>query len=165
MMSVDLSLLIAQLVTFLIGMALLWRLAYRPLARVARERRERIAGDLNTAAESRRAGEQARQALEARLAALAEESRALRQQAAREAQVERDRILQDARREREALAQRGEESLALAAEQARRAVRRDAADLALRVASAVIGSAAADPAVQRRLAEEALAALEREAPP
>ncbi len=164
MLSLDAALMLAQLVTFLIGLALLWRLAYRPLARLIRERGDKIAGDLQAAAEARGGAERARADAEAERARLAEQARDLSRQAAREAQQAREDILRAARQEGEALVRRAQAAVGLEKEKALKELRQAVIALSLHVAEKVVGGVA-DPALHRRLAERALADLEKETPP
>jgi F-type H+-transporting ATPase subunit b len=89
--------LIFEVVNFLIIVAVLYRLLYKPLRRMIREREERIDGQKRAAAEAQSDAEARRQEYEAKLQQLADEEKATLDKARARADEEAQAILQKAR--------------------------------------------------------------------
>ena len=54
MLDINVYMIIGQVLTFLAGLAILWRIAYRPVVRIFKQRADKIGADLEAAEKARR---------------------------------------------------------------------------------------------------------------
>lgn len=99
MIEINPGLLLAQVVTFLIGMGLLWKIAWGPLTRLLRERRARIQQDLQTAERAKQDMGRLKTEYEQQLAQIQTKANELFAQAERDGQAAREQLLQVAQEE------------------------------------------------------------------
>lgn len=159
MLDINLKLILAQIVTFLVGLFLLWLVAYKPILGVFRRRADKIKQDLDAAEAARAKMESARAQYEKEMADLAEKSRQIVQQAAREGQQARDAILQEARGQAQVLLRQAEERMAVEKEKVLKELRGEVVTLAIQVAEKVIRETLT-PEMNRHLIDEALDQME-----
>jgi F-type H+-transporting ATPase subunit b len=152
--------LIVQAVNFLILLAILWKLLYRPLLATMQARTEAIRKSLEEAQAAR--AEAARQAEEnaTRLRQAHAEAAAIREQALREAAEEQKRLVERARAEAKQLVDSAKAQLEAAVRRAREELRREVADLATAVAEKLIRKSLREED-HRRIIDDALARLGR----
>jgi F-type H+-transporting ATPase subunit b len=152
--------LIVQAVNFLILLAILWKLLYRPLLATMQARTEAIRKSLEEAQAAR--SEAARQAEEnaARLRQAHAEAAAIREQALREAAEEQKRLVEGARAEAKQLVDSAKAQLEADIRRAREELRREVADLATAVAEKLIRRSLREED-HRRIVDDALARLGR----
>src|SRR6185312_9361013 len=138
MIEINLKILIVQVATFLVALAIVWKLSWRPLARLLLERREKIRKDLEDAEHSRRQAEELLKSYQDRLKAIDEQARALRADSEREAQKIREQILRGAEDESRRL--RVQTSQQLEEERARlsRELRREVSALSIQAAEKLL---------------------------
>ncbi len=130
--------LVVQAINFLILLAILHRLLYRPLLAKMAERTAAIQESLDAA---RAAREEAARQLEenaARLRAAHAEAAAIREQALREAAEEQKRLVEAARAESERLVASARAQLEADTRRAREELRREVAELATAVAEKLV---------------------------
>ncbi|MBI2438183.1 MAG: F0F1 ATP synthase subunit B [Lentisphaerae bacterium] len=159
MLHIDLPLIVAQLITFLIGLTLLWLIAYKPLKAVFQARIDKIRGDLKAAADARQAMEEQKKAYDEQMAKLTDQSQTLLRQATREGAQLREEIVRSAREQGEALIKRAEEIIAIEKAKAIKELRQEVLDISLRVTEKVVGQMA-DAELQRRAVERVFVELE-----
>lgn len=152
--------LIVQAVNFLILLAILWKLLYRPLLATMQARTEAIRRSLEEAQAAR--AEAARQAEEnvARLRQAHAEAAAIREQAMRETAEEQKRLVEGARAEAKRLVDSAKAQLDADIRRAREELRREVADLATAVAEKLIRKSLREED-HRRIVDDALARLGR----
>lgn len=159
MLTIDLPLIVAQLITFLIGLCLLWLIAYKPLTAMFQARIDKIRGDLKAADDARQDMESKKKAYDEQMAKLREQTQELLRQAAREGANMREEIIVTARKQGEALIKRAEEIIAQEKAKAIKELRQEVLDISLRVTEKVVGQMA-DPALQRRMVDKVFVELE-----
>ncbi len=159
MLDIDLNVIIAQAVTFAIALVLLGRIVFKPASNFMRQRSDRIADDLRQAAEQRRAMEQLRKDYDRQLAEIAAKNQELIRQAIREGQQARDTILAEARRQSDAIMQRGLEQLEVERARVLREMRGEIVELSAQLTEKVV-RAGMTPALQNRLVDDLLRDLE-----
>ncbi|MDD5677553.1 MAG: F0F1 ATP synthase subunit B [Kiritimatiellae bacterium] len=159
MLTIDIPLIVAQLITFLIGLFLLWLIAYKPLTAMFQARIDKIRGDLKAADDARLDMEAKKKAYDEQMAALANQSQELLRQATREGVVLREEIVRAAREQSETLIKRAAEVIALEKDKALKELRLEVVDLSLHVTEKVVGRLV-DPALQRRVVDKVFAELE-----
>ena len=150
--------LLFQLVTFLLFVWVLNRLLFKPIARALSERRERIAGDLDQAAELREQAKAEQERFQAELREQQAEAQRMRQEmASRLAELEEQQMqaARDAAARIRAEAQQESERLR---EQALTAARGELAELVTQATTKVLGRAI-DDEEQARLVDEAIAEI------
>jgi F-type H+-transporting ATPase subunit b len=165
----EIGLIFWTLVTFLVLLFILSKFAWGPIIKAMNAREDGIKSDLDNARKEREDAQR-----------LVEEHRNLLNQARREraeaveagrrdAERLKAEILEDARKQREQLMKQAEGQIQSGLRQARAELKGEAADLAIRAASRLMGKNL-DDGTQRRLVEDYLTELERlgpgsEAPP
>jgi len=159
MLTIDLSLIVAQLITFLIGLLLLWLIAYKPLTAMFQARIDKIRGDLKAADDARRDMEDKKQAYDEQMAKLKDQTQDLLRQATREGVALREEIVRAAREQSETLVKRAEEIIAQEKAKAIKELRQEVLDISLRVTEKVVGQMA-DAALQRRIVDKVFVELE-----
>jgi F-type H+-transporting ATPase subunit b len=152
LISIDRS-LIVQAVNFLILLAILWKLLYRPLLAAMQERTEAIRTSLDEAQAAR--AEAARQAEEntARLRQAYGEAAAIREQALREAAQEQKRLVDAARTEAQRLIDSAKAQMEADVRRAREELRREVAELSTAVAEKLIRKSLRDDDHRRIIAD------------
>ncbi|HLL75751.1 MAG TPA: ATP synthase F0 subunit B [Pyrinomonadaceae bacterium] len=110
----------------------------RPLSQTLLARREAIRRDLMRALEERNAAQAKLDEVEARLARLSAEVEAVREQALREAAVERERIERATEEEMRKLREQAQREIESAGKLARQELRRQAAEESVRLAEGMI---------------------------
>ncbi len=159
MLEIDISVIIAQALTFAIALVLLGRIVFKPASKFLRQRADRIADDLARAAEQRQAMEQLKKDYERQLAEIAVKNQDLIRQAIRDGQQARDVILAEARRQSDAVIQRGVEQLEIERARVLREMRQQIVDLAAQLTEKVV-RVNLTPAIQSRMVDDILRELE-----
>lgn len=162
MLDINLHLIIAQVITFLVGLFLLWLVAYKPILGVFRQRAAKIKEDLDAAESARVKMEESKARYDNELAALADQGRQIVQQAARDGQQAREDILRDARAQSQDILRQAEERIAIEKEKAVKALRQEVITLSLQIAEKLIQEAM-NSETNQRLANQTLDQLERKA--
>lgn len=160
MIEIDPKILGAQVVTFLIGIGLLWKPGFKNIAAVLEKRKTQIKEDLEQAAAAKLEMEKLKTDHDAQLLALKRTSEARLEEALREANTQRTQILEATRVEAQALLHKSRGELVAEREQAARALKGEVAGLACQVAGKLVGRSLDDP-LQRQLVEQFIAELER----
>ncbi|MBU4200954.1 MAG: F0F1 ATP synthase subunit B [Verrucomicrobia bacterium] len=162
MLDINFHLIIAQVITFLVGLFLLWLVAYKPIMGVFRKRADKIKEDLDAAESARVKMEASKAQYDSELAVLTEKGRQIVQQAARDGQQAREAILQDARAQSQDILRQAEERITVEKEKAIKELRQEVITLSMQIAEKVIQEAM-NPDLNRRLANQTLDQLERKA--
>jgi F-type H+-transporting ATPase subunit b len=155
----DIGLTVWTVVTFLCVVFILGRYAWTPILAALEAREARIRDDVRSAEESRRSAETARQEFETRLAGAKAETRALLDQAEKDARLRGEELLKAARDEAARLALKTREELA---EEQRRLVsdlRGEVISLAVGAAEKIMGKAV-DKALQDKALRDASTELD-----
>jgi len=129
---------IAQSVAFLLLLGLLLKFLYRPVEMMLSLRKEQIAKSLSGADEQRQQAESLRMEYEGHLANIADEARAKMEQAMKDAEAARLRMLETAKSEIHELHERHFAQLALDREQLRRDLRSEMSDIAVYAATTAL---------------------------
>lgn len=157
------SLIFWEIVSFAILFFILYKYAFPPLLKMLEEREQKIKDSLDEAERHRSEAERILREYEAKLAAASKEAETILAAARERAQ----RLLEENEQRMTAEAERIKGDALREIEQERRRavqeIRSQTTDLALMVAEQVLQRSVTD-ADQRRLAEEALAALSRSSP-
>ncbi len=159
-LGIDAGVLIAQLINFFLLLALLTLVLYRPVTKMLRERKERIAKGLLDAELAEKRAAQAEVEYQKRLEEARREAQAILAQARENAEKERQAILARAQSEAQELRARTEQELERERREALQALQEQVADLAIDAAGRVLGQAV-DSATHRRLVRDFLSQLEQ----
>jgi len=159
-LGIDAGVLIAQLINFFLLLALLTLVLYRPVTKMLRERKERIAKGLLDAELAEKRAAQAEAEYQKRLEEARREAQAILAQARENAEKERQAILARAQSEAQELRARTEQELERERREALQALHEQVADLAIDAAGRVLGQAV-DSAAHRRLVHDFLSQLEQ----
>ena len=143
-------------VNFVIFLVLLWQFAFKPVAAMLAERRERIEQGLRDAEQAKRDRESAEQERVAALTEARREANDILARAQKVADESRERDLAATREELERLRTRATADIESEKQRAIGELRAEVADLALQAASRVVGESMTDDR-QRRLVEQFLA--------
>ena len=153
---------IAELIAFLIVLAVLWRYVVPPVSKAMSDRQKMIKEQLE---EGRQASERLKQA-EADYRAAMEEARTtaatIRDQARADAAAIREEMLEQAVQERDRVLESGREQLAHEREALIRDLRAELGNLAVELASRILGESLAEEARQRGTVDRFLAQLQEQ---
>jgi len=153
---INLPVLIAQTVNFVVLLIILRLVLYKPVLRMLDERRERIREGLSAAERGREQAEQANREAQAQIDAARREGQQIVAQAQQVAQRLQEDARQQAQRQGEAMLERARSEIQLERDAAIAELRREFADLTIAAAEKVIGQSL-DRAAHQRLIEQALA--------
>lgn len=106
MIEINPGLLLAQVITFLIGMAILWKIAWGPITKILREREETITRTLKNAEEAKNNAEALRAKYESELNNIAEKFRSELARAEKEGILAREKIIALAQEEAKGLVEK-----------------------------------------------------------
>jgi F-type H+-transporting ATPase subunit b len=160
MLDINLQLIIAQIITFLIGAWLLWKIAFKQLVAVFKERANKINNDLDQADRTRKEVEQLKADLQSQLSAIAEKSQEVIRKATIESQKVRDEIIREARTQSQDILKRAETQIAIEKAKAIKELRQEVARLSLEISEKIIVKTV-DEATHTQLVEQAFAELEK----
>ena len=153
---INLPVLIAQTVNFVVLLIILRLVLYKPVLRMLDERRERIREGLSAAERGREQAEQANRDAQAQIDAARREGQQIVAQAQQVALRLQEDARQQAQRQGEAMLERARSEIQLERDAAIAELRREFADLTIAAAEKVIGQSL-DRAAHQRLIEQALA--------
>ena len=160
-LGVNAGTIVAEIVSFLIFLALMYRYGFPPMEKILRERRERIERQLEEARRDREDAQKLKEEFEEQLAGARQEAHTLIERAQRTADVQAQETIAEARREAERLITMAREEIAGEKREALRQIRKEVADLSLSIAGRVLQSEL-DQERQRKLVEEFLSTAEAE---
>lgn len=93
MIEINPGLLLAQVITFLIGVGILWKIAWGPITKILREREETITKNLKSAEEAKNSAEAFRTKYESELNNIADKFRAELNRAEKEGAQAKEKII------------------------------------------------------------------------
>jgi F-type H+-transporting ATPase subunit b len=99
MVEINIALLIAQLGTFLVAVAFLWKIAWKPIVNVIEARQEKLKNDLELIERSKQAAAQMEKECAARLAQIEAQAKAIISAAHAQGQAQREELLAHAQEE------------------------------------------------------------------
>jgi F-type H+-transporting ATPase subunit b len=148
-----------QAFNFLLLLFILQKVAYGPLVRMMDSRSQRIRGDLDEARRLREESERDRETYRAQLNRARDEARAILEEANNVAARIREQAILDAEAQNHVSLQRARDEIEREKMAALAELRREVGDIAIQVASRVVGRSL-DTNDQRRLVDEDLARLQ-----
>ncbi|MDR3592256.1 MAG: F0F1 ATP synthase subunit B [Negativicutes bacterium] len=131
--------LIAQIINFLILVAILTKVAYKPLMKALADRQARIAESLETADKERAAAEQLKREYQEQLAQARTQAQAIVDKATKLAEQTRDEIMQEARTEHARLLKEAREEIAREQQRAIAELKNEVVSLSIAAATKIIG--------------------------
>ena len=157
-LGIDGQKLLFQAINFLLLLFILQRFAYKPLVGMLDERTRRIRNDLDEARKLREEAERDRETYRQQLNRSRDEARSILEEANNVAARIREQAILDAESQNAVTLQRARDEIAREKEHAIAELRREVGDLAIRVATQVVGRTI-DGNDQQRLVDEALASV------
>lgn len=130
--------LIAQIINFLILVAILTKVAYKPLMQALADRQAKIADSLETAEQEKQAAEKLRQEYLAQLAEARTQAQAIVEKAAKLAEQTKEQMLKEAREESARLLKATQEEIARERDLAIAELKGEVVTLAVAAASKII---------------------------
>ena len=131
--------LIAQVINFLFLVFVLAKFAYKPLAKMMEDRKNKIAGDLEAAEKAKASAEAIQKEYEDKLAAARQEAAAIIENAQKAAQAAKDKAVADTKAEQERIIADAKAAIASDKKAAMDDVRAQVVDLAMAAAGKIIG--------------------------
>lgn len=147
---------VMQIVTFVIVLYILYRLTWRPVGTIMRERSRRIETNLQTAEENISRAQQTQQETERQLVQARAESGNIVAAANRAAEAQRQTLIEQARRDAEGVVRRAGEAIGRERQAAVDELRREAARAAVYAAGRVLDRSL-DADTNRALADQTIA--------
>lgn len=160
MMEFDPSLMAAQVLTFLVALFLLWKIAFRPMSRLLAERADRIRNDVNAAQQAKEEAERIKTELGRQVSEMETRAQEALRKAVAEGQKAREELVQEARTQGRELLKKAEERMAIERDKVLKALRQDVIALAMEITEKVM-AAKPDAEAHRRLADQTLVDLEK----
>ena len=160
MIEINPGILLAQVVTFLLALGLLWKVAWGPMTRLLRERREKIQRDMDGAAEAKRQMEELKVSYEKELLAIGTKAQDLLAQARAEGEKVREEIVRRAKEEAAGTLEKARLELQEESRKALRELRSDVAQLSVMAAEKILRRSI-DKRAQDEFLKEALKDLEK----
>ncbi|MFZ1948266.1 MAG: F0F1 ATP synthase subunit B [bacterium] len=146
-------LLLAQVLSFLVAVFILWRFFWGPITEMMDKRRRDIAKDIDDARTGREEVEKIRQEFEAELAGIDRRARETIDGAVAEGQAAREEILRAARDEAKAFLANAKDEIATERRLATAELRRETVDLAVLIAEKIVKKSV-DQATRERMLDE-----------
>jgi F-type H+-transporting ATPase subunit b len=144
---------------FIILVLLLKRFLFAPVAKILKQREERVADTLAKADSDRQAMEKIRTEYEGRIAQIEQEARNRIQEAIKEAGTIRSQLLEEARRQSQEILERGQAEIEREKQKAIVALRDEVVDLAVEAAEKLLRERL-DDAAHRRLVSDFIEGME-----
>ncbi|MCD8360680.1 MAG: F0F1 ATP synthase subunit B [Acidaminococcaceae bacterium] len=129
---------IAQILNFLFLVFILAKFAYKPLMRMMEERKNKIAGDLETAEKAKEEAEGIKAEYAAKLAVARQEAQEIVENARKTAQAAHDKIMAETKAEQEQAIASAKEAIAREKQQALGEIRGQVINLSLIAASKIV---------------------------
>ncbi|GEL77250.1 F0F1 ATP synthase subunit B [Tenuibacillus multivorans] len=136
--SINLGDMLAQLVIFIILLALLAKYAWGPLMKVMKEREDHIANEIDTAENNRQEAERLMNDANAELKEARQNAQKIIEDAKQTAKTQESSMLDDARKEAERIKESAREDIAQERDKAVQALQEQVATLSVQIASKVI---------------------------
>ena len=151
--------LIAQIINFLILVAILTKVAYKPLMQALADRQAKIADSLETAEQEKQAAEKLRQEYLAQLAEARTQAQAIVEKAAKLAEQTKEQMLKEAREESARLLKAAQEEFARERDLAIAELKGEVVTLAVAAASKIVAQNM-DDAANARIVEDFITNLD-----
>ena len=145
-------------ITFLVALAVLTKVCWRPLLNAVREREERIARNIESAEAARKEAESLLERYRSQMAEARQEVNRLLEEGRASAEKMKKEIVEKARREAEAARERAQREIELARDRALEQLRAEAVDLSIAVSSRIL-ERSLDDRDHRKLAQDILDAI------
>lgn len=130
--------LIAQIINFLILVALLAKFAYKPLMQTLADRQNRIASDLETAEKQRQDAEQIKRELQEQMAQARTQAQAIMEKAVKQAELTQQQMLEEARAEIDREKKQAREEITREREKALADIRNEVVALSMAAATKIV---------------------------
>lgn len=131
--------LIAQIINFLILVAILTKVAYKPLMKALADRQARIEGNLANAEQERAAAAELKREYQEQLAQARSQAQAIVEKASKLAEQTREEIIQEARAEHARLLKEAQAEIAREQERAIAELRGEVVSLSIAAATKIVG--------------------------
>ena len=153
MIEINGFLLVTQIVTFLVAMAIVWKLAWGPLTQMMRDRSAKIAADLQRAEQGRHEVEALEAEYHRRIAEVEAQARQAIQDAIVQGNLVKDQVLEEARSEAKRILEKAQADLAAERERVVRELRGRVTEISLAAIERLLGEGL-DQKVQQRLLDQ-----------
>jgi F-type H+-transporting ATPase subunit b len=138
MIEINFPLLLAQILSFLVAVLILWKLFWGPLTQMIERRRREISRDIEDAKEGREAVDRIRKDYEQQLSQIRDEARRILDAAMADGQHAKDEILKSAHEEARAFLANAKAEIVTERELASRQIKRETVDLAVLIAEKIL---------------------------
>jgi F-type H+-transporting ATPase subunit b len=132
------AIFISQVVTFLIALGIVWKLAWKPLLQFMRDRQQKISSDIQSAEAARQAVARLEEDYKQRIGQIEQKANDLMASAKLEGEKLREQIVAKAQDEAAQARKRGQEQLAYEREQLMREMRAEIVGISMMVARKVL---------------------------
>lgn len=139
MVDPSIATLIAQIINFLILVAILTKVAYKPLMKALADRQARIAESLETADQERAAAEQLKREYQEQLAQARSQAQAIVDKATKLAEQTKEEIIAEARAEHARLLKEAREEITREQQRAVAELKNEVVSLSMAAATKIIG--------------------------
>jgi F-type H+-transporting ATPase subunit b len=158
MLEINPVILLVQVITFLIALSVVWKLAWKPLMKFMQERQDSIKKSIDEAEQTRQLAAKLEEEYQAKLRQIADKSQELLNLAKAEAAHTKEELLQQAQAEAQAVRRKNQEQLAIERNAIIQELRKDIASLSLVMVEKVIRQSF-DAGTQERYLKEILSEI------
>jgi len=155
MIEINFSLLLVQIITFLIALFVVWKISWGPLTKMMEKRAQDIRNDIESAKAERLAAEELRKSYEAQINRSKLEARRLIIEAMEQGNAERASIVEAAHEESNNIILHAKHELGEEKERLKKELQNDVTNLAIKISEKLIKSSI-DKAVQDKVFKDTL---------
>jgi F-type H+-transporting ATPase subunit b len=159
MIDINLPILIAQIVTFILAATILWKIAWGPLLALLKERNQNIKNDLEAATQAKEAAKKLEADYKSSLEAMQNKASELMDRARQEGAKEKDEIIRLAQAEAERLLEKARQQLVLDKDRMIQEMRQEVSSLSVEIAGKLLKDCM-NKEMQDKLFSEALRQVE-----
>lgn len=131
MIEINWKILLVQAITFLLGLLILWKIAYKSIRNIISERAEKIRTDFEKASEEREAMEKLRNEYEVKLKDIESEVKRLIIDATKSGQQIKEEVILEARNQAQKILAKSEEKISIEREKAIKEMKDEIANISL----------------------------------
>lgn len=131
MIEINWKILLVQAITFLLGLLILWKIAYKSIRNIISERAEKIRTDFEKASEEREAMEKLRNEYEVKLKDIESEVKMLIIDATKSGQQIKEEVILEARNQAQKILAKSEEKISIEREKAIKEMKDEIANISL----------------------------------
>lgn len=159
MLEINFKIMAVQIITFIVAVFLLWKVAWGPLARFVRQRQEKIKNDMDSASAAKQTAEGLESELKQKLAAIEERASQVISQAVEEGRKVKEQSMASAQQSAQEIHNKSLDQIKSEKNAALEGLKEQVMDISVEIARKLMG-ASVDKKVHDRMFQEVLKEIE-----